>query len=510
MTKGKLRIAVGQISSESNHFVSFLCELDLFRNTGYLLEGEDLFDLRDRGTEVSGILSVLDAEENVEIVPLLAARANSSGSLSESCYSYLKASLLKRLGNGPVDGVILSHHGSMTAVGEDDPEGDIATAVREIVGKNVPLVLTLDCHGNVTHRMVKAANAILGYEHYPHIDVHTTGVRGCRLLLKAVRGEVMPVMGHAKVPMVLTGFNASTAWDTPYKQLMQEAKKLEEREGILSTSLFLVGSYIDIPDMGCSSVVVTNDDVGTATNEAKKLAEKFWARRQEFQVRTFSVLEAVELGRKVEGGPVLLLDTADTTGGGAAGDGIDLVKGLLEACVTEPSLAMVVDPEAARSSIAAGVGAEVSLLLGHKLDPQWGTSLQITGRVAHISDGRFQYTGGILGGTWASMGPSAVLEAGRIRILISSYPTYDWADEQYRSMGLVPAEAKFVGVKNMMNFRVAYRDVMKAFYVLDLRGPTPPDMRMLPFRRIKRPVFPLDGEFGRPMISVCSASSLSQ
>jgi microcystin degradation protein MlrC len=166
---------------------------------------------------------------------------------------------------------------------------------------------------------------------------------------------------------------------------------------------------------------------------------------------------------------------------------------------------MVVDPEAARFAIAAGVGSEVSLLLGHKLDPQWGTSLQITGRVAHISDGRFQYTGGILGGTWASMGPSAVLETGRIRILISSYPTYDWADEQYRSMGLVPAEAKFVGVKNMMNFRVAYRDVMKAFYVLDLRGPTPPDMRMLPFRRINRPVFPIDGEFDRPMISVCSS-----
>lgn len=509
MSKAKLRIAVGQISSESNHFVSFLCELDFFRNTGYLLEGEDLFTLRDKGNEVSGILSVLDETDDVEIVPLLAARANSSGSLSESCYAYLKTSLLKRLKeSGPVHGVILSHHGSMTAVGEDDPEGDIAAAVREIVGDSVSIVLTLDCHGNVTRRMVNAANAILGYEHYPHDDVHATGERGCRLLLRAVRGEVRPVIGHAKVPAILTGFNASTAWDTPFALLMEEAKALEGTKGILSTSMFMVGSYIDIPDAGCSSLVVIDADADLALKEARRLAQDFWARRQEFQVRTYSVKEAVELGRKLEGGPVLLLDTADTTGGGAAGDSIGVVKGLLEAGVTEPSLAMVVDPEAAQCCTQAGVGAEVSLLLGHKVDPHWGKPMQISGKVAKISDGRFQYRGGILGGTCASMGPSAVLEAGAVRILISTFPTYDWADEQYRSMGLLPANAKFVGVKNMMNFRVAYREIMKAFYVLDLPGPTPPDMRMLPFKRVKRPVFPLDEDFGCPEIAISSSARI--
>src|SRR5579862_2994732 len=97
MSHDKLRIAVGQISSESNHFVSFLCELDLFRNTGYLLEGDDLFQLRGTGNEVAGVLATLDEAADVEPVPLLAARANSSGPLSESCYGYLKDHLLREL-----------------------------------------------------------------------------------------------------------------------------------------------------------------------------------------------------------------------------------------------------------------------------------------------------------------------------------------------------------------------------------------------------------------------------
>jgi microcystin degradation protein MlrC len=147
-----------------------------------------------------------------------------------------------------------------------------------------------------------------------------------------------------------------------------------------------------------------------------------------------------------------------------------------------------------------GVGSEVTLDLGHHLDPRWGAPLRVTGKVLHTVDGRFRYTGGILGGSWATMGPSVVLVIGSIQLLIMSYSTYDWADEQYRAAGLQPESAKFVGVKNMMNFRFGYRDRMQGYFVLDLPGPTPADMRLLPFQRICRPVFPLDTELVEPQI----------
>jgi microcystin degradation protein MlrC len=134
----------------------------------------------------------------------------------------------------------------------------------------------------------------------------------------------------------------------------------------------------------------------------------------------------------------------------------------------------------------------VTLEIGHRVDPRWGKPARISGRVDRLSDGRFVYTGGIFGGIEASMGPSAVVAVGPLRLLVMSRSTYDWADEQYRSMGLNAADAKWVEAKNMMNYRKAYGAIMRGVFVLDAPGPTPPDMRSLPFRRAARPWFPLD------------------
>src|SRR4029453_5865935 len=128
---------------------------------------------------------------------------------------------------------------------------------------------------------------------------------------------VKAVGGHDKVAMIFTGFHGSSLGDEPFARLMQQAKRLEATPGVLSTSLFFVGSYIDMPDMGCSSLVVTDGDAGQATEAAKTLAEQFWAQRRAFTVEPMSVSEAVRRGREVAGGPVLMLDTADTAGGGA-------------------------------------------------------------------------------------------------------------------------------------------------------------------------------------------------
>jgi microcystin degradation protein MlrC len=498
----RLRVAVGGISLESNDFVPFAGELSDFTDAGFLAEGDGVFSLASTDTEVGGALGILEAAD-VEVVPLLAARGVSSGRLSAGCWTRLRRGLLAPLRASPaVDAVFLFQHGSMEADGEDDPEGALAAAVRELVGPDVPVVMTCDLHGNVTRRMVENLDAVVGYEHYPHDDARRTGERGAELLLRAARGEVRPAIAHAKLPLILTAFNSTTLTETPFAQLMREAKELEAQDGILSASVFLVGSYIDAAEMGCSAVVVADGDRQRAVAEARALAERFWERRREFEVETVSVAEAVRRGREIPGGPVLLLDTADTTGGGAAGDGIGLVRGLIEAGVTEPSLAQVVDPAAAAACRAAGAGASLELTVGHWRDPRWGEPLRVEATVRRLFDGAFRYGGGILGGVEVTMGPSAVVEIGSISLLVMSVPTYDWGDDQYRAAGLDPGAAKFVGVKNMMNFRFGYADVMKGHFVLDLPGPTPPDMGSLPFERITRPVFPLDRELERPEIAI--------
>lgn len=485
------RIAVGSIFQESNEFVTTQTDLALFRNT-YVHERDALLQLAGTDCEVAGVLAVCE-RERAQVIPLVAARCVSGGPLSDACYASLKEALLAPLREAaPVDGVVLAMHGSMTTISEGDPEGDILEAVRQIVGPDVPVVMTLDLHAHVTTRMVKHATGLVSFTHYPHDDTFTTGERGATLLFAALHGKVKPVMAMAKVPLLACGCNGQTFGDAPMAHLTRRARELETQPGILSVSCFQVHPNNDQPGMGSGGLVITDNDPALARRLASDLAEEFWARRHAFQPDVLSVADAVAAGRAIHGGPVLLVDTADCAGGGAPGDSVALLRELLTLGVTERTFVMVVDPDAAKACAAAGIGQTVSVELGYHIDPTWGQPIRVTGAVSLLSDGRFLYTGGAYGGTWASMGLSAVLHIGSIETLVMSYPTYDWADEQYRAAGMDARQAKFIGVKNPMNYRIAYRDVAKTAFIVDTPGPTPSDIRRLPYRRLQRPSFPFD------------------
>jgi microcystin degradation protein MlrC len=152
----------------------------------------------------------------------------------------------------------------------------------------------------------------------------------------------------------------------------------------------------------------------------------------------------------------------------------------------------VVDPEAAALCHRAGAGAEVTLSVGHRLDPRWGTPLTLTGRVLRLSDGRFRYQGGIWEGQEGHMGPSAVVRAGPADVLVCTHATYDWADEQFRAAGLDARGAKFVVVKNPMNHRLGYAGAARAAFILDTPGPTPAVLHHVQYRHVQRPYYPAD------------------
>ena len=387
------RIALGAMFNETSHFLTTTADLDHWRNT-YVLEGAEIFSLRCATCEEAGALMVFDAA-GVDIAPLLAARSVSSGPSNEATYHALKDGILAPLRRSlPVDGVMLAMHGSMTTVTEDDPEGDVLAAVREIVGPNVPIVSTLDLHANVTRRMVENADALVAFTRYPHDDTFTTGERGARLLLDLVAGRARAAMALAKVPVLCSGVRGMTFGDAPMAHLTRRARALEAGPGILSVSVFQVHPTNDLPGLGSGALVVTDGDPARAEREAAAIALELWQRRHAFEPEMFAVDEAVQRGLAIAGGPVLLVDTADCVGGGAAGDSVALLQRLLELRVDAATYLMVVDPEAARHCAAAGIGRTVSLSLGYKLDPSWGKPLPVSGVVRHLLDGDFTFTGG--------------------------------------------------------------------------------------------------------------------
>jgi microcystin degradation protein MlrC len=353
-------------------------------------------------------------------------------------------------------------------------------------------VATLDLHAHVTADMVRFANALIAWETYPHRDAFSTGVRGARMLLGTLQGRHRPTIAVAKVPVITGAVRGSTEGDDPFADLMRAAKAHEGRDRVLSTSVFLVHPFLDQPDMGSGALVITDGDADGAVRLARGLAEQYWSRRFDLEPEVLSPREAIVRGLKAEGGPVLLVETADCCGGGAAGDSVSTLKALLDAGVTLPSLVPVVDPDAAAACHRAGPGREVTVSLGHRLDPRWGQPVTVTGRVARLSDGRFRYAGGIWDGVEGNMGPSAVLSIGAIQALVASHGTYDWADEQFRAVDLSPPDARFIVVKNPMNYRMAYGPIARAAFILDTPGPTPATVRGVRYRHLQRPYFPLD------------------
>ena len=491
-----LRVAVGAIFTECNHLGGAPIDRSWYERYE-LLHGYEL--LAGATGAVAGMLQVL-RERGLSPVPLLYASTCAGGPLTRDTYEELKGELLRRLRAAlPVDGVLLPLHGAAAAAHLGDPEGDLIGAVRALVGVDTPVVATLDLHAHVTAAMVQGADALLAWETYPHRDAGSTGERAARLLADTVAGRCRPTMAMAKVPVVTGAINGSTEGSGPFADLMRRAKALEADVGVLSTSMFLVHPYLDLPDMGSGALVVTDADPERAAQLAAALAEEYWQRRAELEPEVHPPEQAVAAGLQVEG-TVLLVETADCCGGGAAGDSAASLKALLGAALPGPALVPVVDPAAARACHAAGAGNVVTTAVGHRLDPQWGRPITVTGRVLRLSDGRFRYRGGIWDGVEGAMGPSAVLEIasrggpGAVRVLLATHATYDWADEQFRCVGLDPATAKFIVAKNPMNYHLAYSPIAAATYILDTPGPTPATVRGVPFRNLQRPWFPADSD----------------
>lgn len=483
------RVAIGGIFTECNQFGGETIDMDWFARYD-LRRGDELLTME--GGAVGGMLREL-CRRGAHPVPLIYAGTCPGGQVSQDCYEKLKYELLERLREAlPVGGVLMPLHGAAVVEEVGDLEGDLLAAVRQIVGLEIPVVATLDLHAHVSQEMARCADGLVAWETYPHADTLTTGERGARLLLDTLDGHCRPAMAVAKVPVITSAIRGSTHGNDPFARIMAFAKEMERDDAVLSTSAFLVHPNLDLPCMGSGGLVIADGDAALAEDLALRIASMYWDLRRELEPEVHTPQEAIEQGLALDGGPVVLAEVADCCGGGAAGDSVAALAALLETAADEPSLVPVVDSSAAALCRNAGVGAQVELHLGHRHDARWGQPLAVQGQVVRVGDGRFAYRGGPFAGTEGNMGPAAVLAIGKIQVLVTSHPTYDWLDEQYRSMGLDPTAARFVVAKNPMNYRMTYGDVAAGVFILDTPGPTPATVRHLPYQNLERPFFPVD------------------
>lgn len=488
-----MRIAIGQFCQESNTFSPQPSTLETFQSVCLKRGDEVLTAFGDSRVEVPAFLATLQRAA-VEPVPLLAAFAIAGGPVTRAAFESIMGELETRLASsGRLDAVLLALHGAMCIEDEPDAESEIVERVARVLPPGTPIGVTLDLHGHITPRMLKPNVFYVGYREYPHIDMYETGTRVAETMLETLRGKIRPRMALTKLPLIVSPTKARTV-DEPLRSILPVARQMESAGEILHASLFPVQPWLDIPDLGFAALVCADGDAAAAQRAADRLASLVWERRQEFDPDLVGLQEAIDTGLRSEGTTVVA-DSGDAPTGGSAADSVAVLEALLAAGAHRAgrlSYLTLRDAEAAAACAEAGVGATLTLDVGHKISRNDGKPVRITCRVHTISDGAFAMLGPGARGMRLEQGLTAVVSIGDVRLVIRSLPAMEWDTGIYTAFGLRLEEAALVFAKSPSHFRVAFEPHARRILNADTPGPTCPNMRRLVFQRVTRPLYPFD------------------
>ncbi len=439
-------------------------------------------------SEMGGALTVFGARADVEIVPGYSARSiTSGGTLCDADFQRIATEFLDAVRNArDVDAVYFSLHGAMGTETEHDVEGYLLAETRKIVGERMPIVISLDLHGILTDRILEHVNALTVYHTYPHVDFYQTGERAARLLLRIIDGAVKPVSVRVRIPALVRGYELIT--DTGmFGQCVRRAIALENSPGGLSGGMFIGNPFTDVPEL-CSNVYLCTDNApGRAEREAIEIAKQFWEMREHLQQPLTSLDESVRLAASAKG-RVVLVDAADATSSGAAGDSNAVLRALVEADYRRTVLVPIVDAPAVEMAMAAGVGAAIETRIGGSLDHRF-TPLQVRLQVRMLSDGVFRNESH---GSYWDGGRTAVLQSGNFMLIATSRPVSLYDRSLFLAHGQDPALYDATVVKSPHCQPRFFADGAEILINIDAPGSTSANLKSLGHTRCARPVFPLD------------------
>jgi microcystin degradation protein MlrC len=270
---------------------------------------------------------------------------------------------------------------------ESYPSGDeeVVRRVRNAFGPVIPIVVTHDFHANITPKMVELCNVLITFKENPHLDTYDRGFQAAEIMAKIVSGKVKPVQSLVKAPMIYNIAFQNT-YANPLLPITNESKAVEKLPGVLAVSVSGGYQYSDVPSMGPSVVVVTDNNKALADKEANRLSQMLWDSRESTRINNPKPAEAVKMAMAHEGRPVVLIDMGDNIGGGSTGDSSFMLEELLKQGAK--GWAMVIyDPEGYKIAEKAGVGKPFDLSVGGKSDNMHGKPVRIKGDVRSLNVG---------------------------------------------------------------------------------------------------------------------------
>ncbi len=488
-------IGVAGISHESNSFNPRKTELEDFRpEIGEESAEEFLAERAKARTTVSGYIEGAE-RYGLELYPTLVARATPKGHVTDRALDTMMTEILKRLRAAPrLDGILLALHGAM--VTESYPSGDaeITRRVREEFGQDMPIIVTHDFHANVTPDIVEHSDVLITYKENPHIDTFERGVQAAKIMARMVRGEVRPTQAFAKPPMNYNIVFQHTKSE-PLLPIVLESRKIEEADGVLAVSVSGGYQYADVPWMGPTAIVVTDNDPALAEREAQRLSDMLWATRDQIRLDEPNARDAVRMAMDHPGRPVVLIDMGDNIGGGTPGDSTFLLEELVRQNA-HGWVMVIADPEAYGVAERAGVGNPFDFAVGAKTDDMHGKPVRIRGRVRSLHEGRYVETeirhGG---GRYWDMGRTAVIHVDGSNldnpnlVLLTTERSSPNSAHQLISNGVYVQRQKIIVAKGAIAPRAAYEPIASRLIPVDTPGATAVNPARFEYQRVREGLF---------------------
>ena len=490
-----MRVVIAMMKHETNTFSPVPTPIERFaRSTPMPYEGDAAYRaFKGTGSGTGGFIDLAEAA-GAEIVIPIAANAWPSGPVADAAFDYMAERILTSVKAG-CDALFLDLHGAMVTDSREDGEGSLISQIRTIA-PDLPIAVALDMHTNLYPELAENVTSLAGYQTYPHTDLFETAQRAGRPVYALLRGEAQPTVAWGNRPM-LPHVMRQGSDNFPNKELQEMTRRMEA-EGALAATLFTGFPHADIHNAGVSAVVVTDGDKALAERYRDELLDFAWNQRQAFVYEIEPLESSIARAKEVTkgDGPVVLLDHYDNASSGGTQDTMTVLGAILEAGLDDVAAFAICDPDAVRKMTQAGIGAEITLDLGGKVDMpaigETGKPLKVTGRVKVLTDGIYKNKGPASRGVTMDMGPSGVLDTGRVQICVISRQQEPNDTACFTSLGIDPEEKTFLMLKSRIHYRAGFGRLAKQVIECAGSGVCGSDYSKLNFKNVRRPIYPLD------------------
>jgi len=483
------RIAVGGFLHETNTFAPTKATYDDFVHGGgwpAMAQGADVLRvMRNINIGLAGFVEAAEAQ-GWEMVPTISCGASPCAHVTRDAYERIVKVLVEGIkAAGKLDAVYLDLHGAMVTEHLDDGEGEILRRVREVIGKELPLVVSLDLHANVTPEMVEHADALIAYRTYPHVDMAETGRAAARHVALLLRSKQKFAKAFRQLPFLIPISWQCTS-DQPTKGIYQKLAALQG-EAVPTLSFAPGFPAADFAHCGPSVFAYgrTQADADAAADNIAALVE---SHEDDFDGLIYTPDDGVRLAMelaKTASKPIIIADTQDNPGAGGDSDTTGMLRALVRNNATKAAIGVIYDPQSAKTAHAAGVGATVTIALGGKSGIPGDAPYQETFIVEQLSDGRFVAPGPYYGGRDMDMGPSAALRIGDVRVVVSSHKAQLADQAMYRYVGIEPTEQAILVNKSSVHFRADFEPIAEKLLICAAPGAMPADTAELPWTRLR-------------------------